>query len=141
MIQNNTENQSSTESKDDVTGDDIFSLIGKSESIDSASKALQAMGHPMRLKILCILSSGEISVLEIVEALGTSQSNISQHLAVLKEQKIVSARRDGVQMFYSIQDARIFKMISLTRNIFCDVEVGSEDDKLKMLESIPRKTP
>jgi DNA-binding transcriptional ArsR family regulator len=104
-----------------ATGEDIFALIGKAENIESASKALQAMGHPMRLKILCILSSGAVHVQELVEALGTTQSNISQHLAVLREQNIVRVKRDGVHMYYSIDDPRVVQMIELTRSVFCPV--------------------
>ena len=80
---------------------------------------MQAIAHPLRLKILCLLGSQELSVLEIVEAVGTSQSNISQHLAVLRDQGLLVARKEGTKVFYRIGDARVLKMISLTREIFC----------------------
>jgi len=99
--------------------DDIFDLIGRSENIREASEAMQAMAHPLRLKILCLVGSQELSVLEIVEAVGTSQSNISQHLAVLRDQGILAARKDANKVYYRIGDARVLKMISLTREIFC----------------------
>lgn len=98
---------------------DIFDLIGRSESIQQASVAMQAMAHPMRLKILCLVGNQELSVLEIVDAVGTSQSNISQHLAVLRGQGLIEARKEANKVFYRIGDARILKMISLTREIFC----------------------
>ena len=100
---------------------DIFALIGKSENIEQAAVAMQAMSHPMRIKILCLLSSGELIVQEIVDAVGTTQSNISQHLGILKACGIISGRKDGTKMFYSIGDARILRMITLTREIFCAV--------------------
>src|SRR5258706_13477225 len=65
--------------------DDIFDLIGKSENIREASAAMQAMAHPLRLKILCLLGNQELSVLEIVDAVGTSQSTTPQHLALLRD--------------------------------------------------------
>jgi DNA-binding transcriptional ArsR family regulator len=99
--------------------DDIFALIGKSENIEEAADAMKAMAHPMRLKILCLLGSGEMAVQEIVEAVGTTQSNISQHLGILRDRGLINARNDGKRVMYQIQDARILKMISLTRNIFC----------------------
>jgi ArsR family transcriptional regulator len=99
--------------------DDIFDLIGRSENIREASEAMQAMAHPLRLKILCLVGSQELSVLEIVDAVGTSQSNISQHLAVLRDQGILAARKDANKVYYRIGDARVLKMISLTREIFC----------------------
>ena len=99
--------------------DDIFELIGKGENIREASAAMQAMAHPLRLKILCLVGNQELSVLEIVEAVGTSQSNISQHLAVLRDQSILVARKEANKVFYRIEDPRVLKMISLTREIFC----------------------
>ena len=99
--------------------EDIFELIGRGESIKQASTAMQAIAHPMRLKILCLVGNQELSVREIVEAVGTTQSNISQHLAVLREQKILSSRKDANRVFYRIADARIVKMIALTRETFC----------------------
>jgi ArsR family transcriptional regulator len=99
--------------------EDIFDLIGKTESINEASVAMQAMAHPMRLKILCLVGNQELSVLEIVDAVGTTQSNISQHLAVLREQGILEARKEANKVFYRVADPRVLRMIALTREIFC----------------------
>ena len=98
---------------------DIFELIGKGESIREASAAMQAIAHPLRLKILCLVGTQELSVLEIVEACGTSQSNISQHLAVLRDNGLIEARKDAARVLYRIRDVRIVRMIALTREIFC----------------------
>ena len=98
---------------------DIFDLIGKSEYIKEASAAMQAMAHPLRLKILCLVGNQELSVLEIVDAVGTTQSNISQHLAVLRDHGILQSRKEANKVFYRIDDPRVLKMISLTREIFC----------------------
>jgi len=102
-----------------AAADDIFELIGKGENIREASAAMQAMAHPLRLKMLCLVGNQELSVLEIVEAVGTSQSNISQHLAILRDNGILEARRDGTKVFYRIADPRVVRMIALTREIFC----------------------
>ena len=99
--------------------EDIFDLIGRTENIEEASAAMQAMAHPLRLKILCLVGNQELSVLEIVEAVGTTQSNISQHLGVLRDHGILVARKEANRVFYRIEDPRILKMISLTREIFC----------------------
>jgi DNA-binding transcriptional ArsR family regulator len=99
--------------------DDIFDLIGKGEYIREASAAMQAMAHPLRLKILCLVGNAELSVLEIVDAVGTSQSNISQHLAVLRDHGILEARKEANKVYYRIVDPRVLQMISLTRRIFC----------------------
>ena len=99
--------------------EDIFELIGRGESIAQASAAMQAMAHPLRLKILCLVGNQELSVLEIVDAVGTTQSNISQHLSVLREHGVLASRKEANKVFYRIADARVLKMISLTREIFC----------------------
>ena len=98
---------------------DIFELIGKGENIREASAAMQAMAHPLRLKILCLVNNQELSVLEIVDAVGTSQSNISQHLAVLRDTGVLAARKEANRVFYRIADPRVLEMIALTRHIFC----------------------
>lgn len=102
-----------------AAADDIFELIGRGDSIREASSAMQAMAHPLRLKILCLVGNQELSVLEIVEAVGTTQSNISQHLAVLRDHGILESRKEANKVFYRIADGRIMKMIALTREIFC----------------------
>jgi ArsR family transcriptional regulator len=100
---------------------DIFDLIGKSQNIEEAAVAMQAMSHPLRIKVLCLLSSGEISVQEIVEAVGTTQGNVSQHLAILKASGMIASRSEGKKMLYRIEDPRIVKLISLTREMFCSI--------------------
>jgi len=99
--------------------EDIFDLIGRSENIREASQAMQAMAHPLRLKILCLVGNQELSVLEIVEAVGTTQSNVSQHLGMLKHHGLLESRKEANKVFYRIGDPRVLKMISLTREIFC----------------------
>ena len=58
--------------------------------LDIASRGLKAMGHPLRLKILCILAGAdEVSVQSLVDQVGTSQSNISQHLSILRDLSLI----------------------------------------------------
>jgi ArsR family transcriptional regulator len=97
-------------------------LITRDEDIDRASRSLKAMSHPLRLKILCTLGDQEVSVQEIVERVGTSQSNISQHLAILRDKGILSSRKDANRVFYKVVDARTLQLISMMRNVFCSTE-------------------
>lgn len=98
---------------------DIFELIGKTENIEQAAMAMQAMAHPLRIKILCLLSSGEIAVGEIVEAVGTTQGNVSQHLGILKASGMITSRNEGKKTFYRIDDKRVIKIVAMTRDAFC----------------------
>ena len=98
---------------------DIFDLTGRGEDIKEASEALKAMAHPLRLKILCLVGQHELMVQEITEAVGTSQSNISQHLAVMRERGLLASRKEANKVFYRIEDPRILKMIEMMREVFC----------------------
>jgi len=65
------------------------------------------MAHPLRLEILCILGgTTEVSVQDIVEQVGTSQSNISQHLSILREKGILASRKDANKVYYRIATRR-----------------------------------
>ncbi len=94
-------------------------LIDGDEDIMLASQAIKAIAHPLRLKILCVLGDQEISVQDIVELVGTSQSNISQHLAILRDKGVLSTRKDANRVFYRIGDLRTLKLVSLMREVFC----------------------
>jgi len=100
---------------------DIFQLIGRQEQIDQAARAIKAMAHPLRLKILCVLGNDEVSVQDIVEAVGTSQSNISQHLAILREKGVLKARKDANRVYYSVGDQRTLTLIGMMREVFCGI--------------------
>ncbi|HBH35568.1 MAG TPA: transcriptional regulator [Gammaproteobacteria bacterium] len=94
-------------------------LLSNESDIDRASRALKAMSHPLRLKILCTLGEQEVSVQDIVENVGTSQSNISQHLAILRDKDILSTRKDANRVYYKIGDPRLLQLISMMRAVFC----------------------
>ncbi len=94
-------------------------LISRDEDIDRAARSLKAMSHPLRLKILCTLGDREVSVQEIVEQVGTSQSNISQHLAILRDKGILLARKDANRVYYKVGDARTLRLIAMMRDVFC----------------------
>ena len=100
---------------------DIFELIDKHEHIEMAARALKAIAHPLRLKILCILGSEEVCVQDIVEAVGTSQSNISQHLAILRDKGVLQTRKDANRVYYRVGDQRTLQLIVLMREVFCGV--------------------
>jgi ArsR family transcriptional regulator len=89
------------------------------DDIERASRSLKAMSHPLRLKILCTLGGQEVSVQEIVDYVGTSQSNISQHLAILRDKGILASRKDANRVYYRVSDARTLQLIGMMREVFC----------------------
>ena len=94
-------------------------LIDKEEEIQQAAEAMKAIAHPLRLKILCVLGDQEVSVQDIVDQVGTSQSNISQHLAILREKSVLATRKDANRVYYRISDLRTIKLVGLMREVFC----------------------
>jgi DNA-binding transcriptional ArsR family regulator len=99
--------------------EDFEGLLQGDEDIDRASRALKAMSHPLRLKILCVLGDREVSVQDIVESVGTSQSNISQHLAILREKGILASRKDANRVYYRVGDSRTLQLIGMMKQVFC----------------------
>jgi ArsR family transcriptional regulator len=99
---------------------DTTDFIDQQEHLETAARALKAIAHPLRLKILCVLGSVEVCVQDIVEAVGTSQSNISQHLAILRDKRVLLSRKDANRVYYRIGDPRTLQLISLMREAFCD---------------------
>jgi DNA-binding transcriptional ArsR family regulator len=81
--------------------------------------ALKAMAHPLRWKILCSLGDRELSVGEIVERTGTSQSNISQHLEQLRNKNIVVARKEANRIYYRIRNHQLLELIGIMRDVLC----------------------
>jgi DNA-binding transcriptional ArsR family regulator len=77
-------------------------MPSKNERLRLKAEVFKAMGHPLRLGVIEFLRDGEKCVCDIVDHLGTGISNISKHLSVLKKAGIVTDRRDGLKMMYSL---------------------------------------
>jgi ArsR family transcriptional regulator len=91
----------------------------------SAAKAatlLRALANEKRLLILCQLDGTELSVGAIQDRLGLSQSALSQHLAVLREEGIVATRREAQTIYYRIADPAAVQVIATLASIFCPPE-------------------
>lgn len=101
--------------------EEINPLAIKEENIEKASKALKAMGHPLRLKILCVLGDNELPVMDIVSQVGTTQSNISQHIDILREKEIITSRRDGSKILCKVRDPQILNLLDAMQQTFCPV--------------------
>jgi DNA-binding transcriptional ArsR family regulator len=89
------------------------------DQAQSASNFLKALAHEGRLMILCHLSSGEKSVTELENLLSSRQAAVSQQLARLRLEGLVSCRRDGKAIFYSLSDPKVQRAIELVYDMFC----------------------
>ncbi len=100
--------------------DELKELLIKEDQLEKATNSLKAIAHPLRLKILCVLNDEERTVLDIVSEVGSSQSNISQHLDILRSKDIVASRRVGNKVFCRVKDDRILTMVATMKNLFCE---------------------
>ncbi len=89
------------------------------QQIDVVTELLKSIAHPIRMKILCFLMEGEKNVGEIEQQFGSTISNISQHLTVLRKANIIDRRKEANFMFYSIKDNNILKLMETLKNNFC----------------------
>jgi ArsR family transcriptional regulator len=78
----------------------------------------KALAHPLRISILDGLREGEKTVAEIAEEFGVEQANASQQLAVLRNKNIIVARKEGANVYYSVADPAVFKLLDTARDIF-----------------------
>ena len=93
------------------------------ESLERAVRCLKALAHPTRLGILCHLREGERTVCELQELLGCTQSNISQHLGIMRERDILSTRKESNQVFYGVKKQDMFRLLDVLQEVYCRFEV------------------
>jgi DNA-binding transcriptional ArsR family regulator len=90
-----------------------------SDAAGAASELLKAMANPHRLMILCQLVDAERSVGELAAFLGIRDSTVSQHLAILRRDGLVDARRDGQTVWYSIASAPARELVGVLYRCYC----------------------
>ena len=89
------------------------------EHAEAAARLLKAMANPHRLLILCVLGEGELSVGALNERIPLSQSALSQHLAVLREDGLVATRRESQTIYYRVQAGPAFDVIHVLHGYYC----------------------
>ena len=78
----------------------------------------QALAHPTRIAIIEVLRDGELSAGAIIERLAIDQSNASQHLSILRARQIVTSRKEGNQVFYTVRDPLLIEVLDVMRRYF-----------------------
>jgi len=107
-------------------------------STDKSIYELQAevcktIASPKRLEILNLLKEGEKSVGELVELTGSPKANVSQHLAVMRHKGILSSRREGLNVFYSIGNKKVIQACRLMREVLAE-QMMEQGKILKTME-------
>lgn len=102
---------------DAVTPSDLLRLQDKAAD---AARLLRLLANEKRLLILCLLiGQGEMDVTSLAEAVELSQSALSQHLAKLREDRLVAFRRESQTLYYRLEDPRAARMLATLKDIFC----------------------
>ena len=84
--------------------------------LEAAAEVIKMLGHPMRLRIVELLEKREKSVSELTAALRVEQAIVSQQLVKMRSKGIVAARRSGVNVFYRVDNPRVFKILDCVRH-------------------------
>jgi DNA-binding transcriptional ArsR family regulator len=87
------------------------------DALQHVAARFRVLAEPMRLQILQVLEPGELSVGELANAVGSTQPNVSKHLKILQDEGLISRRKEGNAVYYSIADPSVFEL--------CDVVCGS----------------
>ena len=111
-----------TDRQKTVAPGDFKELTELHDMASQACELLKAMANEWRLMILCQLSEGEKTVGELQSILGLSQSALSQHLAVLRREKIVSSRKSAQSVFYSLAGDEATKVMETLHDLFCGAQ-------------------
>jgi DNA-binding transcriptional ArsR family regulator/YHS domain-containing protein len=104
------------------------------------AQLLKALAHPRRLEIINLLREGELAVSDIHTMLDLPQANISQHLMLLRDAQVVTARREGKQIYYSLSNQNFIKASDLLREILIDQHQDqdfTDELKLTMKDLVP----
>jgi DNA-binding transcriptional ArsR family regulator len=108
---------------------------GFDKAFKSVANFFDVLSHPDRLKTLSVLHKKEMDVNELQQALGISQSRVSQHLKLLKLYSLVFERRDGRHVYYSLKDQRISKVVESAVQ-FQMMGIAAEPELITMFNEI-----
>jgi DNA-binding transcriptional ArsR family regulator len=87
--------------------------------IEVIAGMLKTMSHPIRLKILCLLQNKEMTVGDIREEVKTTNANVSQHLSILRNQKIIGFRKEANFIYNRIDDVRVLELMQTMGKLYC----------------------
>jgi DNA-binding transcriptional ArsR family regulator len=104
-----------------------FDLEKMKASAALASRLMKVMSNPDRLMLLCQLSLGEKRVGELEEILGIVQPTLSQQLTVLREEALVTTRRDGKNIYYQIASPQAMAVMTVMYQQFCEPDAGDQE--------------
>lgn len=112
--------------KEDMSREELDKMM---TSACDASTLLKAISHEGRLMILCHLVTGEKSVTELEKLLHARQAAVSQQLARLRLEGLVTPRRDGKTIYYSLTDDRPRRILEVIYELFCSIDTPASEER------------
>lgn len=92
----------------------------KQDNTHGAAECLKVLSNPLRLKILFLISEKPMNVSSIEKLTGASQSNVSQHLAIMRYKGFVESEKKGTEVYYKIGDEKLKELIKVIGDLLCD---------------------
>jgi ArsR family transcriptional regulator len=92
------------------------------EKLEQVVRCFKALSHPTRLGILLVLQGGEKTVHELQSLLGCTQSNISQHLGIMRDRNILTTRKESNQVYYDVKNRDFFRLLEVIQEVYCDFQ-------------------
>ncbi len=109
------------------------------QEIQQAVRCLKALSHPTRLGILYLLQDGEKTVCDLQHALGGTQSNMSQHLGIMRERDVLSTRKESNLVYYGIKNQDVFELLDVFQRVFCKHQTQPFEDE--DIQTLPTDVP
>ena len=97
----------------------IDTLIHNDDEINKAAELLKVLSHPIRLKIICQLGHAEKTVQQLLDSVGSTQSNVSQHLAIMRNNGVLQYRKNATQVLYSVSEKAAIDIVQMLKKIYC----------------------
>lgn len=97
----------------------VNTLISCDSEINKAAELLKVLSHPIRLKVICELGHAEKTVQQLLDRVGSTQSNVSQHLAIMRNNGVLQCRKNATQVLYSVAEKASIDLVQLLKKIYC----------------------
>ncbi|HIL93484.1 MAG TPA: ArsR family transcriptional regulator [Cycloclasticus sp.] len=94
-------------------------LINDDSDINKAADLLKVLAHPIRLKIICQLGREEKAVQQLIDSVGSTQSNVSQHLAIMRNAGVLTYKKNATQVLYRVSEPTAIDLVELLKKVYC----------------------
>ena len=94
-------------------------LIDDDSEINRAADLLKVLAHPIRLKIICQLGREEKTVQRLIDSVGSTQSNVSQHLAIMRNAGVLTYKKNATQVLYRVSEPTAIDLVELLKEVYC----------------------